>query len=151
MSRHVTAWCACAWLLAAASATAQDAPPSPISVRWNVEIIGAGRSVVPADSRVNPGNRVVEIPETIGMLDVRGNLRLEAGPRLSVIVRPRVRATLERVTPSGRPASSARDADAQFAEAFATWRPLDAGGVVRPAELPVGPGRVDQPEQPCVP
>ena len=126
MSRHVTAWCACAWLLAAASATAQDAPPSPISVRWNVEIIGAGRSVVPADSRVNPGNRVVEIPETIGMLDVRGNLRLEAGPRLSVIVRPRVRATLERVTPSGRPASSARDADAQFAEAFATWRPLDA-------------------------
>ena len=120
----------CSAVPADAQDVASDPPApaatSPLAIRWNVEVIGAGRFVEPASTPINPGNRVLQLPETIGILDVRGNLRVEAGSRVSLILRPRVSASVEHVTPSATPSNTEGDADAQFTEAYAAWRPLDA-------------------------
>ncbi len=105
-----------------------DAPASPSSMafRWNVEVIGAGRTLDPAQTPINPGNDVLRLPGGALILDVRGNLRLEAGSRLSVILRPRVRGSLERIDADVTPSSTTGDAEVQFPEAYVAWRPFDA-------------------------
>lgn len=115
----------CSAGVVAQDAASPSAPLSPVSFRWNVEVIGAVRGLVPATTVINPGNRALRLPETTWMGDLRGNFRLEAGSRLSVVLRPRVNGDIQRVAPDDVGADTTRNGHAQLAEAFVTWRPAD--------------------------
>jgi hypothetical protein len=118
--------------LGSVPAAAQDPEPdsqatsSPVTFRWNIEWISAVRGVAPAETAINPGNAVLRIPQLAVQTEVRPNLRLELGPRLQVIARPRVRASLERASATALAVEQEEDAEANWTELYASWRPVDA-------------------------
>jgi hypothetical protein len=112
----------------AGSEPASEAPPA-FAWRLNVQWISAARGVAPAETAVNPGNRVLRLPQLLLQSELRPNLRVELGPRSQVIVRPRVRATWQAAAATGVPRVTEHDTGADWTELFATWSPTDALGL----------------------
>jgi hypothetical protein len=118
--------------LAAQDAPAPEpAPEAPPSVSWrlNVEWISAARGVAPADTPVNPGNRVLRLPQFLLRTELRPNLRVELGPRAQVIVRPRVVALWQAASATGLPRATDAETEADWTELFAAWTPTDWLGI----------------------
>lgn len=143
--RRRAAWLA-AWaglLLAAAPAYADGVPAS---IRASLEWILAAQGVALADTTLNPGNTTFAIPQLGLVSEWRPNLRVEFGPRLQLVVRPRVRASAETAWRDGAGHETAARLTGEFTELYADWKPTDWLGLTYglqnfqwgPAEL-VGP------------
>ncbi|MBA3886056.1 MAG: hypothetical protein H0X67_10035 [Acidobacteria bacterium] len=115
---------------AAVAAHLQDAaePPPPPAVSWraSVEWIGAMRGTDPAETRLNPGNTRFRIPQFRAQAEVRPNVRIELGPRITAVVRPRGLATAQAAWATGLPRTTENDASANWTEAYLNWRPTDS-------------------------
>jgi hypothetical protein len=120
-------------LALAVPAHAQDAtePPRPPAVTWraSVEWIGAARWTDPAETPLNPGNARFRIPQFRAQVEARPNVRVELGPRLTAVVRPRGLATTQAAWATGLPRTTGSDASANWTELFVNWRPTDVAHV----------------------
>jgi hypothetical protein len=118
---------ALALALAVSHAHAQDAVAPPL-VTWraSVETIGAVRWTEPADTPLNPGNARFRIPQLRAQADVRPNVRIELGPRITAVLRPRGLATTQAEWATGLPRTTSSDASANWTEAYVNWRPTDS-------------------------
>lgn len=96
-----------------------------ISYRGSVEWIGAIRWLDPSDTPLNPGNRRFRLPQLSLQGEVRPNLRVELGTRLTAVVRPRALLTSHSSWAAGVPRSDERDASANWTELYLNWRPTD--------------------------
>lgn len=119
-------------LLRAGPALAQDPEPAPANAarakptfRASVEWLSAFRWLDPADTPVNPGNSVLALATAHLQTELRPNVRVQFGPRLELVLRPRALATLDRSAATGRTTTTARDTSANWTEAFVSWRPTD--------------------------
>jgi hypothetical protein len=117
-------------LLAGVGAHAQEpaepSAPSPVSWRGSVEWIGAIRGTAPADTLLNPGNLRLRIPQLWLQVEGRPNVRVELGPRITAVVRPRLVATSESAWATGLPRASDGDLSANWTELYVNWRPTDS-------------------------
>jgi hypothetical protein len=115
---------------AAGPARAQDAvePPRRPAVAWraSVEWIGAVRVTDPAETRLNPGNARFRIPQVGTQAEVRPNVRIELGRRITAVVRPRGLATAQAAWATGLPRTTDSQASANWTEAYLNWRPADS-------------------------
>jgi hypothetical protein len=125
------AWAALLSLLpGAAPAHAQEPgePSAPRRVSWrgSVEWIGAIRGTAPAETALNVGNLRFRIPQLWVQGEVRPNVRIELGPRITGVIRPRLVATSESAWATGLPRASDRDLSANWTELYVNWRPNDS-------------------------
>jgi hypothetical protein len=109
-----------------AQGVAQTPQPPAVSWRASVEWIGAVRGANPADTRLNPGNTRFRIPQVRAQAEVRPNVRIELGPRVTVVVRPRGLATAQTAWATGLPRTIDTDASANWTEAYLNWRPTNS-------------------------
>src|SRR4051812_31826342 len=79
---------------AAAPATAGD-ESRPVTFKTNVEWITAVRGLDPAETPLNPGNDVLQLPQFWGQTELRPNVRVELGSHATFVVRPRLLAVTE--------------------------------------------------------
>jgi hypothetical protein len=136
-------------LLAAAPALAQEAEPESPRLTWraNVEWITAVRATDLAQTPLNPGNTSLRLPQLVATTEVRPNVRVEAGSRLQLVIRPRWRGTAGFAWTDDEPRHDSLEGTFNFPELYANWRPTDVVSVAYglqnfqwgPAEL-VGPG-----------
>jgi hypothetical protein len=104
---------------------AQDQAPPRVAYRASVEWITAARGLAPAETPLNPGNARFQIPQLWAQTDVRPNLRVDVGSRITAVVRPRGVATAQSAWAVDRARADARDLSANWTEAYVTWRPSD--------------------------
>ncbi len=115
-------------LLAATPVVAQEAQPSTpprISFRTDTQWIGAAVLVRPATERTNLGSQTPGVPQTTWIAELRANTKIEAGSRLQIVVRPRVRGSVETTRADAAPAERRGDATFEMTEAYLNWRPDD--------------------------
>ncbi len=113
----------------ASRALAQDAaPPAPrVSARFSIDWLSAVRvSTANDESPLNPGNTRLRLPQLLAQTELRGAVRVEAGSRLLLVLRPRVAGTAGWSWARAQPRRDAQEADASFTEAFAAWTPAGA-------------------------
>lgn len=117
-------------MLGATPVAAQEPPPATstpqFSIRTDAQWIGAAAVVRPSETRINRGNQTLGIPQTTWLGELRLNARVEAGSRLQVVVRPRVRGSIESIRADFAPTTTRRDATVELTEAYVIWRPADA-------------------------
>ncbi|MCL4845339.1 MAG: hypothetical protein KJ066_02275 [Acidobacteria bacterium] len=117
---------AVALLIVVAPARAQDVP---VAVRASVEWITAVRGVAPAHAPLNPTAVILGVPQLGVVNEWRPNVRVEVGPRLQIVARPRLRVTSDTVWQGGREGVTANDVTANWTELYADWKPSDWLGV----------------------
>ena len=115
-------------LLMAAPALAQEAQPGATGVTWRASLdwISAVRATDLADTPLNPGNAPFRLPQLLAMTELRPNVRVEAGPRWQLVVRPRWRGTAGFTWVDGRPRDDSAEGTFNFPELYADWRANDA-------------------------
>ncbi|MCL4814402.1 MAG: hypothetical protein KJ061_18085 [Vicinamibacteraceae bacterium] len=124
-----------ALLMVAPAAAQVPEEPAPAgrspSITWrlNVEWITAARGTAPRETVINPGNRVLRVPQWQAQSELRPNLRVEMGSRWQLVVRPRLLATWDRTWADARRRAEATGASANWTELFVAWRPHDAVAV----------------------
>jgi hypothetical protein len=109
-----------------AAPAAPAATPPALSFRGHLEWITAAGGASSRASRVNPGNRVLELPAAGAQSELRPDVRLALGDGLSAVARPRLLLKVERAeTADGwRPERSR--ATTEWIEGYAAWRVSDA-------------------------
>ena len=119
-----------ATMVAVAPAAGQETPPAAdpprLSFRTDAQWIGAAVLVSPADTGMNPGNQVFGVPQASWLAELRVNTRIEAGSRVQVVVRPRMRGSVATTRADSRPTEQRRDVTFELTEAYVNWRPADA-------------------------
>lgn len=127
--RNTPAAALLALLLAPVTPRAQapaPAEPAPwLTGRAHLEWIAAVRVLEPAETTLNPGNRTFRVPDLVLLTEVRPDLRLDAGNRLRLVVRPHWRGASEHVWPDGLPHGERTAGEATLTEAFLAWQPRD--------------------------
>lgn len=110
-----------------APAQPADTPPSPpVTVRVQVDWLAAVRaSTAQDDSPLNPGNVRLRLPQLLAQTELRGNVRAQLGSRVQLILRPRVAGTAEWSWATRQPRTEAREAEAEFTEAYLAWTVAD--------------------------
>ena len=94
-----------------------------------VTLWGAGSYRDPVDSAVNPNNTVFRLPQWLGTLEGRSEVRL-TGEQVTVVVRPKLVLSADATTAAAGAASrSATSSEVIWTEAFATYTPFDAVAV----------------------
>lgn len=111
--------------VAPAEAAAPPEAPS-VSFRGHLEWITALGAASSRASPVNPGNRVLEVPAGGGQTELRPDLRLEVGPTLTAIARPRFWVRSEKSRTDDGWQAERSEAKAEWIEGYATWRVSDA-------------------------
>ncbi len=110
----------------AALAQVPDDSPPAVTARFNVDWLSAIRVSTANDSSpLNPGNARLRLPQLLTQTELRGNVRVEAGSRLRLVLRPRVAGTAEWSWATAQPRRDAQDADAEFTEAYLAWTLTD--------------------------
>lgn len=123
---------AAALAVSPAPAAAQDPPevdavtPRRVTARASVDWLSAVRGTGAADGLLNPGNARLRLPEFGGQVELRGNLRVEFGSRLQLVVRPRAIGTADASWGDGLPREDNSEAEAHFTEAYLAWSPASA-------------------------
>lgn len=112
--------------LATASAAAAQEPKEPLfTFRGHIEWISALRGIEPVGATPNAGNDVLRLPQWEGQSELRPSLRVEAGSRWQLVVRPRVIARGGRISSDNLPDEWEGDASANWTELYLAWRPND--------------------------
>lgn len=102
-----------------------DSPPA-VTARFNVDWLSAVRvSTANDDSPLNPGNVRLRLPQLLAQTELRGNVRAEFGSRVLLVLRPRVAGTAEWSWATREPRTDAREAEAEFTEAYLAWTVAD--------------------------
>jgi hypothetical protein len=100
-----------------------------VAARLSVEWLNAIRFSSPLEGALNPGNQRLKLPQVLGQTDLRANLRVEAGPRVQFIVRPRARAYASSASVDEGQRTVERDAEANWTELYVALIPHDAVSV----------------------
>ncbi|HET8540207.1 MAG TPA: hypothetical protein VFL83_10085 [Anaeromyxobacter sp.] len=108
-------------LFAPALALAEDAA-LPLSARARLEWLTAAGTTVPRDTRVNPDNAVLRLPQAAGSTELRPDLRLEAGRDLRGYVRPRLLLQVQKPRVAGAWQPETSDASVEWTELYASWQ-----------------------------
>jgi hypothetical protein len=111
------------------AASAQDAGAAsspPIAARFQVDWLAAVRASAATDSPLNPGNARLRLPQLIALTELRGDLRLELGPRVQFVVRPRARGQVTTAWVDGQRRVRDDDLEGDWTEAYVALRPSDA-------------------------
>ncbi len=106
---------------AAASAHAQE-----VSVRGHLEWITAVRGTLPADTEVNPDNRVFALPQLLGQTELRPSLRLDFDATLQLVLRPRFLVVAEKARTGDAWQDAEGEASAEWTELYGTWNVSDS-------------------------
>jgi hypothetical protein len=101
-------------------ASADQAPA--LTFRGHLQWITAGGGTILRDTPVNPGNRVLELPQVAAESELRPDLRFEYGSQLTALVRPRFLLQVQRSEAGGVWAPERSAASSQWIELYATWR-----------------------------
>jgi hypothetical protein len=101
-----------------------EAPPS-VAFRGHLEWITAAGGASSRASPVNPGNRVLLVPAGGLQTELRPDLRLEVGPTLTAIARPRFWLRVQKAETADGWQPEQYEATAQWIEGYATWRVSD--------------------------
>lgn len=101
-----------------------EAPP--FTFRGHLEWITAVGAASSRASVVNPGNRILQVPAGGGQTELRPDLRLEVGPALTAIARPRFWLRSEKAHTDDGWQAERSEAKAEWIEGYATWRVSDA-------------------------
>lgn len=112
---------AACWAPGTVRAQPPEAAPPAVTARLHVDWLSAIRATAPTESILNPGNARLRLPQWVLQTEARGHLRVEAGSRLHVILRPRLSATADWREAAGQPRTPAHEADAEFTEAYLAW------------------------------
>lgn len=117
-----------AWLATVVPVTAQDAAapadtdPPAIGWRLGAEWLSTARWLDPAESNLNPGNRVLRLPQFWAQSELRPDVRLTAGSRFLLVARPRLLASTRSAWSADSPRLDLRDTSANWTELYANWR-----------------------------
>jgi hypothetical protein len=101
-----------------------EAPP-PVVFRGHLEWISAAGGASSRASLVNPGNAILQVPAGGVQTELRPDLRLEVGPALTAIARPRFWLRVQKAETSAGWQPEQYEANAQWIEGYASWRVSD--------------------------
>jgi hypothetical protein len=125
--------CAAVLTLSSLSASAQSSGaaategPSPrVRAQTGLEWITAARWLSPAETPLNPGNRILRLPQAWLQTELRPNVRLDVGSWLTVVGRPRVLAVADASWAKGAARRDTQDVSGNLTELYVNWRPNDA-------------------------
>ncbi|HSN15453.1 MAG TPA: hypothetical protein VLT61_12530 [Anaeromyxobacteraceae bacterium] len=100
-------------------------PPPSLAFRGHLEWISAAGGASSRASPVNPGNRVLQVPAGGVQTELRPDLRLEVGPTLTAIARPRFWLRVQKAETSAGWQAEQYEATAEWIEGYAAWRVSD--------------------------
>ncbi len=114
---------AVAALAFASPARAEDAAGgSPVSARARLEWLTAAGTTSPRETPVNPDNAVLRLPQAAGSTELRPELRVEAGPDLRGVARPRLLLQVQKPRVAGEWQPESSDARVEWIDLYASWR-----------------------------
>jgi hypothetical protein len=93
-----------------------------VQVDWLTAVRGSTAS----DTSLNPGNARLRLPQLLALTELRGSLRLELGPKVEFVVRPRVRGQVTTAWIDGQRRVRDDDVEANWTELYVALRPSDA-------------------------
>jgi hypothetical protein len=97
-----------------------------VTWRFNLEWITAMRGLDPAETALNPANATFRLPQLLGVTELRLNVRVEFGPRVQVVLRPRWRGTVGVSWVDGADRRESAEGEFDMTEAYVNWRLTDA-------------------------
>jgi hypothetical protein len=100
-------------------------PQPSLAFRGHLEWITAVGGASSRASPVNPGNRVLQVPAGGAQTELRPDLRLEVGPTLTLIARPRFWLRVQKAETADGWQAEQYEATAQWIEGYGTWRVSD--------------------------
>lgn len=100
-------------------------PQPSLAFRGHLEWISAAGGASSRASPVNPGNRILQVPAGGLQTELRPDLRLEVGPTLTAIGRPRLLLKVQKAETSAGWQAEQYEAAAEWIEGYATWRVSD--------------------------
>ena len=109
----------------APAVAAQESEESLFKFRGYVEWISAVRWIEPVGASPNPGNDLLRLPQWEGQSELRPSLRVEAGSRWQLVIRPRVIARGGKITSRSLPDEWEGDLSANWTELYLAWQPND--------------------------
>ncbi|HSM92169.1 MAG TPA: hypothetical protein VLT47_04720 [Anaeromyxobacteraceae bacterium] len=97
----------------------------PLVFRGHLEWITAAGAASSRATPVDPGNGILRVPAGGGQTELRPDLRLEVGPALTAIARPRFWLRSEKAHTDGGWLAERSEAKAEWIEGYAAWRVSD--------------------------
>ncbi|MGE3840929.1 MAG: porin [Vicinamibacterales bacterium] len=117
---------ACVPVVAQKAATTTETNPPAVSWRLGAQWLSTGRWLDPAESRLNPGNRILRLPQFWAQTEVRPDVRVTGGSRFVLVARPRLLASTRSAWSADTPRLDTRDTSANWTELYAHWRMTDS-------------------------
>ncbi|OGQ17589.1 MAG: hypothetical protein A2138_18455 [Deltaproteobacteria bacterium RBG_16_71_12] len=96
-----------------------------VALAGQVQLVAAARALAPADSPLNPGNRVLRLPQATLTAELRPSLEVRWGTWLTVVARPRLIGAVAAAHAVGAWDDPDAAASVLVPELFAVWQVSD--------------------------